>query len=318
MAGQIDIDDQASFTNLGPGEVLDSIPDEADSGFHPLSADGLVPISQGNPEYNIITACFLAGLGPLADGTAIVSVLKNSTGSCSTKAKFIAFRAFMEAVARKNGGVANVKYGWFPGSKEEIKRIISLGFSGREVEKFANEATSHGVGVHLVPSNIPLAAALGAEPDEEGLRHLLLCRVIQGNPEKIVSGSRQMYPSSSEFHSGVDDLLSPRHYIIWSCSMNAYLLPSYAVTFRSPHLIPRGIGLCPRPGSTWVSFAALLSILSESLDPPRMNMILKTYSEFRRREVRRDKLVRKMREVAGDDLLKHIIKRYRGADRVIT
>ncbi|XP_010552642.1 PREDICTED: probable inactive poly [ADP-ribose] polymerase SRO2 [Tarenaya hassleriana] len=322
MAMQTEIEDQASFTSVGSGEILDSISDDADSGFPPvrnLAGDGLIPIGEGNPEFNLITASFLSGLGPVASDTTTLSVLKNSTESVLTKAKFMVFRIFTAAVARKNGGVPNMKYGWFAGSKEEIRRIISLGFSGREIEKFANDAASHGVGIHLVPSKLSLAAALGTEPDEEGLRHLLLCRIILGKSEPLISGSRQMYPSSSEFDSGVDNLQNPQRYIVWSCSMNSHILPSYVVSFRSPRLggISRD-GILPRPSTTWVSFPALISLLSKSLDPPRMNLILETYDDFRKRKLRRDKLVQKMREVAGDDLLVHIIKNYRGTDRVMT
>lgn len=78
--------------------------------------------------------------------------------------------------------------------------------------------------------------ASATEPDEEGLRYLLLCRLILGKPELIISGSKQSYPSSAEFDSGVNDLHNPRNYVIWSCNMNSFILPSYIVSFRSPRL----------------------------------------------------------------------------------
>lgn len=78
--------------------------------------------------------------------------------------------------------------------------------------------------------------ALVCEADEEGVKHLLLCRLILGKPEQIVSGSKQSYPSSSQFDSGVDDLENPRKYVIWSSTMNSYILPSHVVSFKSPRL----------------------------------------------------------------------------------
>lgn len=78
--------------------------------------------------------------------------------------------------------------------------------------------------------------ALVGEGDEEGIKNILLCRVILGKPEQIVTGSKQSYPSSNQFDSGVDNLENPRKYVIWSCNMNSYILPTYIVSFKS-HLL---------------------------------------------------------------------------------
>ncbi|KAG7567745.1 Poly(ADP-ribose) polymerase catalytic domain [Arabidopsis thaliana x Arabidopsis arenosa] len=57
------------------------------------------------------------------------------------------------------------------------------------------------------------------------------------NPELIVAGSNQSYPSWNQFDYGVNNLQYPRKYVIWSSTMNSYILPIYIVSFRSPHLI---------------------------------------------------------------------------------
>lgn len=315
MAAQVEIDDQASVTELDNGEIFDPVPDDADSSSSTSSgssSSSSILLGQGNQEHDVIKACFLSGLGAaIAGDTTVASVRKNSAVGMTTRAKHLAFRIFTEAVARKNGGDPNVKYGWYAaggggGSREEIERILSYGFSSREVDD------SRGVGIHLVPSKCSLFAAASAEPDGEGLRHLLLCRVLLGKSEQIVSGSKQTQPSSVEFDSGVDDLENPRKYVVWSSAMNSYILPSYIVSFRSPRLRVIGRGATPaRPSSPWVSFAALMSMLSKSIDASRMNLIMTTYDDFRKRKIQRDQLVRKMRQVAGDDLLAQIIKSHR-------
>lgn len=76
--------------------------------------------------------------------------------------------------------------------------------------------------------------------DENGLRHLLLCRVILGNQEEVLPGSKQLLPSSEEFDSGVDNCLAPKKYIIWSTHMNTHVLPEFIISFRNPSL-PRGL-----------------------------------------------------------------------------
>ncbi|KAF8085395.1 hypothetical protein N665_0668s0026 [Sinapis alba] len=302
MAAQVEIEDQAAITELDNGEILDPLSDDASS------SDSTILLRERNQEHDVITTCFLSGLGPtLANTTTIVTIRKKSPNTITTKAKYLSFRIFTEAIARKNGGDPNVKYGWYGGSREQIERIITYGFSNREV--IDDDSSSHGIGIHLVPSKFSLFAAEATEEDEEGLRHLLLCRLILGKPEEIISGSKQAYPSSVEFDSGVDDVQNPREYIIWSSTMNSYIMPTYIVTFKSTHLTvtSRG-GSLARRISPRVSFAALMSMLAKSMDASRMNLIMMTYDDFRKRKIQRDQLVRKMREVAGDNLLAQIIK----------
>ncbi|CAH2066568.1 unnamed protein product [Thlaspi arvense] len=319
MAAQVEIEDQESFTSLDNGEIIDSFSDNADSGLSPphlagdLTLDSTVLLSEENPEYGAVRNCFLSGMGPFANQTTIVAVRKNSTQGVTAKARFAASIVFTEAMKRKNGGDANVRYGWYSGSKEEIDGIVSYGFSSREVNRSESDDGSHGVGIHLFHHTYSLAAGVDVESDEEGVKHLLLCRLILGKAEQISSGSKQSYPSSSQFDSGVDNLENPRKYVIWSSSMNSYILPSHVVSFRSPLLrgLRRGGVVLGRARSPCVSLSLLISILSKSLDPPRINVILTTYDDFRKRKVRREELVRKMREVVGDELLLDIIKNQR-------
>ncbi|KAJ4889694.1 putative inactive poly [ADP-ribose] polymerase SRO2 [Raphanus sativus] len=310
MAAQVEIEDQASITELDNGEILDPLSSS--------SSDSTILLGEGNQEHHVITKCFLSGFNAtLANPTTtIVAIRKKSTNTITTRAKSLAFRIFTEAMARKNGGDPNVKYAWYAGcSREQLERVISYGFSSREIDD--DDDSSHGIGIHLVPSNFSLFAAEGTEEDEEGLRHLLLCRLILGKPEEIIPGSKQSYPSSVEFDSGVDDVQNPRKYIVWSSTMNSYIMPTYILTFRSPRLtvVSRG-GSPATPSSPRVSFAALVSTLSKSMDTLRMNLIMSTYDDFRKRKIQRDQLVRKVREVAGDNLLAQIIKNHGDKNRV--
>lgn len=100
----------------------------------------------------------------------------------------------------------------------------------------------------------------------------------------------------------------------------------------------RNGGSPARGSSPRVSFAALMLSLSKSMDTLRMNLIIRTYDDFRvcsafvfnrvcftfspmwgllqKRKIQRDQLVRKMREVAGDNLLAQIIKNHRDKNKV--
>ncbi|CAD5316831.1 unnamed protein product [Arabidopsis thaliana] len=304
MAAQVEIEDQESVTNLDNGEIINPISDNAPN----FSGDATILLREATFEHNLLKNCFLSGMGSFATETTIVTVRKILTQRLiTTKAKFAVFKLFTEAMTRKNNGYANIRYGWYSGSKEEIDRVITYGFSNREIKKVENDVGSHGVGIHLVHHRYSLAAALVGEGDEEGVKNILLCRVILGKPEPIVAGSKQSYPSSNQFDSGVDNLENPRKYVIWSCNMNSYILPTYIVSFKS-HLLR---GLIGRARSPCVSFSVLMSLLSKSLDATRMNLILTSYDDFRKRKLRREQLVRKIREVVGDNLLFKILKNQR-------
>lgn len=71
------------------------------------------------------------------------------------------------------------------------------------------------------------------EADDDGVRHVVLCRVILGNVEKIEAGSQQSYPSSAEFDTGADDLNNPKWYVVWCSHINSRILPVYVVSYKS-------------------------------------------------------------------------------------
>lgn len=79
-----------------------------------------------------------------------------------------------------------------------------------------------------------MGSALSSDADENGVRHMLLCRVILGKTEVVPRGSKQFQPSSKEFDSGVDNPLAPRRYIIWNAFMNSHILPEYLLSFKAP------------------------------------------------------------------------------------
>lgn len=71
--------------------------------------------------------------------------------------------------------------------------------------------------------------------DKDGVRHLLLCRVILGRTELVHSVSDQCRPSSEEYDSGVVESVSaPKEYIVWSSRINTHVLPEYVLSFRLP------------------------------------------------------------------------------------
>jgi hypothetical protein len=76
-------------------------------------------------------------------------------------------------------------------------------------------------------------SALQSEADENGQKHVILCRVILGNVEKVQAGSQQCHPSSEDFDTGADDPKNPKRYVVWFADMNRNILPECVVSYKS-------------------------------------------------------------------------------------
>lgn len=75
------------------------------------------------------------------------------------------------------------------------------------------------------------------EADENCEKHLVLCRVILGNVEKVDAGSKQSHPSSVNFDAGADDPQNPKCFVVWCSNMNSHILPEFVVSYKlSDHL----------------------------------------------------------------------------------
>lgn len=54
-----------------------------------------------------------------------------------------------------------------------------------------------------------------------------------GNMEKLVAGSHKKFlPSNLSFDNGVDSLLYPTRYVVWSSNMTTSIHPDYVLVFR--------------------------------------------------------------------------------------
>lgn len=63
---------------------------------------------------------------------------------------------------------------------------------------------------------------------------MMLCRVILGNVEAVLSGSKQFQPTNESFDNGVDDLQNPKNYIIWDANVHKHIYAEYAAVVKIP------------------------------------------------------------------------------------
>ncbi|XP_039046405.1 probable inactive poly [ADP-ribose] polymerase SRO5 [Hibiscus syriacus] len=265
-----------------------------------LENNGLIRLSRGDRAFDVIEKRFLSNLGPLAAHTKDLTIQKNCFSGLTWQARLQSFQIFTKAMEKKCGGDANVKYAWCAATRDEISRIVEHGFCYSGLPK---NSGLYGHGIYLSPDCSPTESVKNTIVDSNGMRYLMLCRVILGKTELVQPGSTQCHPSSDEFDSGVDDLSTPNKYIVWSTHLNTHILPEYILSFRAPSSL-KGLKM---PTSPWISFPALISALTTFLPPTAMNLISKYYRDHRDKKISRRELIQVIRQLAGDKLLIAVI-----------
>ncbi|CAL5387790.1 unnamed protein product [Camellia sinensis] len=240
-----------------------------------LFGDGLIKVPEDDKLHEFINRKFISGLGSLGMHTSVVSIHRNSCSSFLGQARLQSFHVFARAMEKKCVGNANLRYAWYGASKDEIGKIITHGFGHCGG---AGNNGLYGCGIYLSPDDSSIDSLKSSIVDEDGLRHVLLCRVILGNTELVHPGSEQFHPSSEQFDSGVDNLVSPKKYIVWSTHVNTHILLEYIISFRVTY-----------PSTGWHRIPT----------SPEKKMA-------------RHEFIQRVRQIAGDELLSAVIKSFRG------
>ncbi|KAL2515726.1 putative inactive poly [ADP-ribose] polymerase SRO5 [Forsythia ovata] len=267
--------------------------------------NGLTRVHEGDKMRGIIRNKFLSSLSTCGLHTEVEAIHKKVYSGVMCQAKYQSFCVYARAMEQNFGGSANVKYAWYGASKNELNDIVSHGFG------HSTNTGVYGGGICLSPADHPIGSFQYSVAEEDGLRHLLLCRVLLGRTEIVRPDSGQSNPSSEEFDSGVDNLASPRKYIVWSTRMNTHILPEYVVSFRTStglegyQRISRPLR---RPSSAFIPFSALITVLSKSLPPDAIKVIAKHYGDHKAKKITRHELIQRLRNIAGDKLLLVVIK----------
>ncbi|XP_037496681.1 inactive poly [ADP-ribose] polymerase RCD1 isoform X2 [Jatropha curcas] len=176
-------------------------------------------------DFDSVRKMFLTGMSSFG-GADILDMQRCS--STSMHARLELFQKQIE-LTKKCRGDANVRYAWLASSKRLLSTVMfcGLGHCGSSITK-----SKYGIGVHLSAANCCDTSAKFCDVDENGLQHILFCRVIMGNMELLEPGTQQCYPSSEDFDSGVDDLQNPGQYIVWNMNMNTHIYPEFVVSFK--------------------------------------------------------------------------------------
>ena len=145
--------------------------------------------------------------------------------------------------------------------------------------------------------------------DENDMRYMLLCHLTMGNMEVIPAGSKQVYPSSVEFDTGVDNLEAPRRLIVWSAFMNSHICPAYIITFKAPFFgfVLSRDQISELPGITLsfhgsaLTFPALFPILVKVIGPAKAGLIYKSLVDRKKCKITQEQMIQTTRRIIGND-----------------
>uniref|UniRef100_A0A0D9XMW9 PARP n=1 Tax=Leersia perrieri TaxID=77586 RepID=A0A0D9XMW9_9ORYZ len=196
-----------------------------------LLQDKLGEQSRAQLAVSAVQKLLLQGLSSVLSSKDIVGIYR--TPVLDNNNKESCFNLFKKQVERTNckRGNANVRYAWLACSKSSVDEMMLNG-----VLQFKKPAKcpDYGIGTILAPANCANTCVNYCDVDENGIVHMMLCRVIMGNVEIVHHGSRQHRPSNEYFDSGVDDLKNPQHYIVWDMNLNSHVYSEFVVTIKLP------------------------------------------------------------------------------------
>ncbi|TYI29060.1 hypothetical protein ES332_A05G289300v1 [Gossypium tomentosum] len=241
-------------------------------------------------EYMVVYNHFFDGIRRVDNGASVTSIYHCNWETHLDKARLVIFQKQIE-ITKAERGTSNVTYAWYGASAKVVGSVLAYGFG------LPNKVTPidvYGNGVYLSPVELPHLSAILADADENGVRHLILCRVILGNIEKVEAGSQQYLSSSVNFDTGSDDPSNPRWYVVWSHNANMYILPESVVSFTT-------LGNTHGPVRPIFSIQKLLRKLRGSLPPAKFEEIVTSYCSYRAGAGTKGDFTKKLRLVVGDD-----------------
>lgn len=273
-----------------------------------IQPDGMVRLDESDRLHGIIEKKFISRSSVHGVNAQVQYIQRNMfNASAISLARLRSFQIFTKAVEKKNGGDANIKYAWFGASKDEIDNIILHGFGHDNIQNNG----SFGHNVVLSADHSPLESMESAIPDDDGIKHILLCRVLLGKTELVNPFSTQFHPSSEDFQSGVDNLASPKKFIVWSSQMNTHILPEFVISFKTLSTMNRPqldeVHL-RKPVSPWIPIPDLIAVLSKLLPPKAMKEITGYRRSYIEHKISRRDMIQGIREFTGDRLLLMVLK----------
>ncbi|KAG2550218.1 hypothetical protein PVAP13_9KG231800 [Panicum virgatum] len=189
-------------------------------------------VSRAQRTMEAVEKLLLQGMGSVIESKDIIGIYRTPILDDCGQVRYHLHQKQVH-VTGCNRGNANVRYAWLACSKSTVHEMMLNGVL--QVHK-PIKCPAYGEGTLLTPANRSDACVKYSDVDENGIVHMMLCRVIMGNVEIVHPGSKQHRPSSDYFDSGVDDLKNPQHYIVWDMNLNRHIYSEFVVTIKMPSI----------------------------------------------------------------------------------
>lgn len=270
-------------------------------------------LGEGERSCSIVRDLFMTGMKKVDSSVRITNIHQFTRNGPLEKARWEAFHKQMEMTEAARGR-SNTVFAWHGTSKKGVFDILAHGFGWPSK---VSGPQAHGVGVYFAPARLPHLSDMLSEIDDDGEKHLVLCRVILGNIEKVEAGSEQFHPSSTAFDSGADDLVNPKCYIVWSTNMNTHILPECVVTYKSSNGQngeTMGVELLQWiPNGTSSVVAKLFSKLGSLLPAPKVEELKALCMTYKAGKMAKDLFIKQLKFVVGNEMLQSAISDVQGS-----
>ncbi|XP_050214316.1 probable inactive poly [ADP-ribose] polymerase SRO3 [Mercurialis annua] len=254
---------------------------------------------------------FLNGMKKIDPAVKITAVRQWEHRAPMRHARFLTFEKQIEVTktALFRDGRSNVVYAWYGAPVKDVKSVLMYGF-GLPSKVYGPD--SYGIGVYLSPVGFPHLSVKYADVDENGEKHVVLCRVILGNLEQVGAGSSQDCPSGRRFDTGTDDVDNPKFFVVWQCNMSKHIIPEAVVSFK--HSVQFLQGKLKGSLDTKKSLEKLISNLRNFLPLAKFQDVETLFKTFRAGKLSRDIFAKQFRLIVGDEVLMSIRREIRGQE----
>ncbi|CAH9065692.1 unnamed protein product [Cuscuta epithymum] len=248
--------------------------------------------------YQIVRNLFAQGLAAVEPGASIAAIHRVRRGGFVEKAQREAFQKQV-SMMREARGNPNVVLAWFGTTEKGVESFMSHGF-GTPVKG------APWTGLYFSPARSPRMSAMMAQADENGEKHIILCRVILGKCEKIEAGAVDLSHSRVDFDTGVDDLKEPQWYGVFGPNLNSRVIPEFVLSYRPAK------GSRDQVTEVCGFYVKLISKLRSTLPPTKVHELQTLYYLWKDGKLGKDGFMRELGSVIGDEVLRSTIQEIRG------
>ncbi|KAJ3699376.1 hypothetical protein LUZ61_003081 [Rhynchospora tenuis] len=258
----------------------------------------IVLVEKDSQMFLSVQNIFLSGLGPFAAPDIVLKIYRYQPDASDNLAlsRLEEFEKMIALAGRKGVEVVS---GWFGCGKRDMARVLIHGFR------------TFGTDLYLMPQNRAFSCVSLSDIDEKGMQYMLLCRVIPKFPRE-------------------GNELNSKYYVVPLVDSESVIYPEYVVCFKFSSVVQEYLmGLnCKQlferrvtrfasdlpnyhmmlskegPKSPWMSFANLFAEIQDEICPVARELLSLHYDELKNRKITREDLVKKIRIIVGDQLLR--------------